>query len=240
MEQSAALIALSEKDLALQRANKRLQDMPEKVAILELRRKIKEIEAVVERAGTFVSQSERAVKRAEDEAAAIQSKIDAEQSKVSSGVITNHKELQSLTREIDSLRRQLDKKEAEVLAGMERLEAGRAQAEKVSQTLAKARQKESALIVEFQSKGGEIQSEIDNLTKERHALAGALDGDLLKRYDALRESKHGIGVGVLRDGMCSACRIDLPAGKVQELSKGGPIGTCPNCHRLLIVSEDVR
>lgn len=235
MEQSAALIALSEKDLALQRASKRLQDLPEKVAILDLRHKIKEIEAVAEKARAFVSQAEHAVHRAEDEAATMQAKIDAEQQKVSSGAVTNHKELQALTREIDSLGRQMDKKESEILANMERLEVGKTQAAKVTLTLERAAAKEQQLIAEFQSRGGDLQKEIDTMTRERAALAAILDPALLARYESIRTAKHGIGVGVLRDGMCSACRIDLPSGKVQALLEGGPIGVCPNCHRLLVV-----
>lgn len=237
MEQSAALIALSDKDRALQRATKRLQELPEKVAILELRHKVKEIEAVAKKARAFVLQAEHAVHRAEDEAATMQAKIDVEQQKVSSGAVTNHKELQALTREIDSLGRQMDKKELEILGHMERLEVGKAQAAKVTVALERAAAKEQQLIAEFQARGGDLQQEIDAITRERAALAGVLEPELLARYESIRTAKHGIGVGVLRDGMCSACRIDLPAGKVQALLEGGPIGICPNCHRLLVIES---
>jgi predicted nucleic acid-binding Zn-ribbon protein len=42
-------------------------------------------------------------------------------------------------------------------------------------------------------------------------------------------------VGILKEGMCSACRVGLPVGKVEELVKGPDVGVCPNCNRLLIV-----
>ena len=238
MEQSAALVALSEKDLALQRAQKRLQELPEKVAILELRHKIKDVEAVAAKAAAFVSQAEHAVSRAEDEAATLQAKIDAEQSKISSGAITNHKEIANLAREIDSLTRQKDKKETEVLAHMERLESGKAQSDKVAQTLVKAAAKEKQLIAEFQARGGEIQAEIDVLGRERTTLARVLEPELLERYESVRAAKHGVAVGVLNGNMCSACRIDLPADRVHALREGGPIGVCPNCHRLMVIGAE--
>lgn len=238
MEQSTALVALSEKDLALQRAQKRLQELPEKIAILELRHKIKDVQGVAVKAQEFVSQAQHAVSRAEDEAATLQAKIDAEQAKISSGAVTNHKEIANLAREIDSLTRQKDKKETEILSHMERLESGKAQSDKVAQTLVKAAAKEQQLIAEFQTHGREIQAEIDTLTRERTTVARALDPELLERYESVRAAKHGVAVGVLTGDMCSACRIDLPADRVHALREGGPIGVCPNCHRLMVIGAE--
>ncbi|MHB1340299.1 MAG: zinc ribbon domain-containing protein [Coriobacteriia bacterium] len=238
MEQSAALVALSEKDLALQRAQKRLQELPEKLAILELRHKIKDVEGVAVKARKFVSQAEHAISRAEDEAATLQSKIDAEQAKISSGAVTNHKEIANLAREIDSLTRQKDKKETEVLTHMERLESGKAQSDKLTQTLQRAAAKEQQLIGEFQTHGRVIQAEIDTLNRERTTLARVLEPELLEQYESVRAAKHGVAVGVLNGYMCSACRIDLPADKVHALRAGGPIGMCPNCHRLMVIGDE--
>ncbi|MCE5203233.1 MAG: C4-type zinc ribbon domain-containing protein [Coriobacteriales bacterium] len=235
MDQGRALLELSEKDLEITRLTKQLEDLPEKTAILELRHKMKDIEGVAQKAREFVADAEREVKRAEDEVASLRAKMDSEQVKISSGQVVNVKELQSMSREIDSLRRQVDKKENDVLKAMERLEAGRTQANKIAETLEKAAAREKRLIEEYRARGGELQSHIDTLRRERALLAAQLDEELLSRYEKTREAKHGIGVGVLSGGMCSACRIDLPAGKVQALEEGGPIGECPNCHRLLVV-----
>ncbi len=237
VDQATALVLLSEKDLEITRATKRLDELPEKQAILDVRHKLRDIEAIAVKAGVYVGQLEAGVKRAEDEAAMIAEKISAEQAKVDSGSVTNHKELQSLSREIDSLSRQKDKKENEVLSAMEKLEAGKAQATKVAETIEKAKARETQLITRFQEVGGGLQRDIDRLQKERAALAKGLDAALLARYDSLRETKHGIGVGILSNSMCSACRIDLPAERVQALAEGGPIGECPSCHRLLVVRQ---
>ncbi len=235
MDQPTALVALSDKDLEITRATKRLDELPEKHAILELRHKLREVEGLAEKAAQYVGGLEAAIRRAEDEAAMISAKIVAEQAKVDSGAIDNHKELQGLSREIDSLSRQKDKKENEVLAVMEKLEAGKAQAEKIAETIAKGRVKEQQLIARFQEVGSELQRDIDRMQRERISLAGALDPALLARYEALRASKHGLAVGVLQGSMCGACRIDLPAGRIQALNEGDPIGECPSCHRLLVV-----
>ncbi len=240
MDQATALVALSDKDLEITRATKRLEELPEKQAILDLRHKMRDIEALSEKAATYVAQLEAALRRAEDEIATIAAKITAEQAKVDSGAVSNHKELQSLSREIDSLSRQKDKRENELLTQMEKLEAGKAQADKIASTVGKAKAKEAQLIAQFQKVGGDLQSDIDTLKKQRVSLAKVLDAALLQRYEDLRASKHGLGVGILKGSMCSACRIDLPSERVLALADGGPIGECPSCHRLLVVRQGDR
>lgn len=239
VDQASALVALSEKDLEIVRATKKLEELPEKHTILEIRHKLREIEAIAEKATVYVGQLEATLKRAEDETATISAHIVAEQAKVDSGAISNHKELQSLSREIDSLSRQKDKKENEVLAAMEKLETGKAQAAKVAETLQKGRAKEAQLVTHFQQVGGSLQRDIDTATKQRAALARILDPTLLARYDALRAAKHGIGVGVLHGIQCSACRIELPSESVLAMHNAGvPIAECPSCKRLLVIGAE--
>jgi len=239
VDQATALVALAEKDLELVRAAKKLEELPEKHAILELRHKLREIEAIAEKATIYVAQLEAAQKRAEDETATIAAHIAAEQAKVDSGAISNHKELQSLSREIDSLSRQKDKKENEVIAAMEKLETGKAQAAKVADTVIKGRAKEAQLIERFQTIGGALQHDIETMTKKRAALAKVLDKALLARYESLRAAKHGLGVGVLHGGQCSACRIELPSESVLAMHNAGqPIAECPSCKRLLVIDVE--
>ena len=58
---------------------------------------------------------------------------------------------------------------------------------------------------------------------------------LLAQYEAARESKGGVGVGRLDGDSCSACRMSLPAERISELAAGPDVGVCPHCHRLIVV-----
>lgn len=238
MTEAEALIALTEHDLAITRAEKTLDELPEKRAILQLRHRLEEIEAVHAKAKAYCDTAERMVARSTDETTALVAKIEAEQAKVLSGEITNPKELQSLTRELDALARKRDAMETETLALMEKAEAGAAQRAKVEATLTEGRAKEQELIARFKEKGGSLQTDIERLRNERAGLLAHLSGPVSERYDRLRTAKHGIAVGVLEDGLCSACRTELPAERAQSLRAGPPIGECPNCRRILIVSRE--
>lgn len=238
MTDGEILIALGEHDLKIMRAEKELDELPEKKAILQLRHRLKEIEAVRDKAAAYCKKADAMVAKANDETVMVQEKLDAEQAKVSSGEITNPKELQNLTRELDALRRRIEAIEHEELKLMEKAEAGEQQLAKVEAALADGHAKEAELIATFQKRGGELQTDLGRLRGERDALASRLSDALKARYESLRESKHGIGVGSFAGGMCSACRTQLPSGEAQAIAAGPEIAECPNCKRLLVVRAE--
>lgn len=236
MDQADLLVKLQDTDIALTRARKRLDEMPEKTAILEQRKRIRDLEGLRAKTHAAWEAVDRSATRHEDEAATLSGKIDSEQTKVMSGEVTNAKEVANITRELDSLKRQKDKLENGILDEMEKRETVAEQRAKVDRALGVARAKEEALIKDFQAKGTEITRQIERLTAERSAAARAMEVDLLLCYEELREAKHGVGAGVLQAETCSACRMELPSDKVAELVCGPPIGICPTCHRLLVIS----
>ncbi len=237
MTEGDALIALMEQDLAIARATKALDELPEKKAILQLRQRLKEIEGVAEKAEAYLRKANAMVARAADEVASVQAKIDAEQAKVLSGSVTDSKELQHLTREIDALVRRKDTLEREELGLMEKAETGEAQVSRVHAALNEGGAKEASLIEAYKARGGEMQTEIARLKAGREAIAAKLPAALLARYEAIRASKHGIAVGELKGSLCTACRTAIPSGEAQSLAAGPEIGECPNCKRIMIVRK---
>jgi hypothetical protein len=235
MTDAEALIALGELDLAIARLERSLDELPEKRAILQLRHRLAEIEAVHAKADAYCECVGWMIARSTDETAAVTEKMDSEQAKILSGEITNPKELQNITREMDALGRKKSSLESETLALMEKAESAREQQAKIESTLEEGREKECELVERFKTKGGNLQTEIERLRARRHKLVATMDAALVERYERVRAAKHGIAVGVLEDGVCSACRTELPAGRAQELGDGPPIGECPNCRRILVV-----
>lgn len=238
MSDGEVLLALTEQDLAIARAEKALDELPEKLAVLQLRKRLREIEGVREKAAAYCRKTEALIARSNDEAASLQGKIDAEQAKVLSGDISNPKELQNLTREMDALKRRKDAVEYEELGLIEKAEAGSAQLAKVEAALADGVSKEQALIADFKAKGGELQTGIGRMRDARDRLAAELDPELRSRYEALKESKHGIAAGEFKGQLCSACRTQIPAHEVQAILSGPEVTECPNCKRLLVVRAE--
>lgn len=235
METTRTLLQLQESDLSILRLSKELDDMPEKRAILTARAKIAEIARLKERTDTVLHHLDLGAKSIEDAIAGVKAKMDAEQARFESGEIVNVKELQAVSRELDSLRRRVEQLEDELLAQMQKREDGALQAAKIDAALEEGARREAELTARFKERGGDILARIEAEKRARAALAGALPEALYSRYEEVRKTHHGVGVGLLTGSMCGACRVGLPAGKVQALLDGPDIGTCPNCGRLIVV-----
>lgn len=233
MQESAALLELQALDVEILRAEKRLEELPEKTAILEVRAKQREIKVMHQKADLLVRKLQAEVKSRSDETSTINEKLAVEQQKVMS--TTDHRAVQSITREMDGLRRRVDKLEMESLKYMERIEKAQEQIATIDDALAKFAEKETALVDRFKEVGGALQKEIGQLQARREKLAKSLSPELLMRYETIRASKGGVGVGKLEGDSCTACRMSLPGEKLQELNQGPDIGLCPQCRRLIVV-----
>jgi uncharacterized protein len=237
MAESDALLALQDLDLEVMRAEKRLDELPEKRAILETRAKIAEVHKLKAKAQLLVSKLEAELRAHQDEVSNLTEKLATEQKKVME--TSDHRQVQAITREMDGLKRRRDKVEMLSLQLMERIDKADGQLVKVNAALDQLAVKEESLVEQFKAEGGKLQTEIATLNARRDAYASQLSADTLQRYRTVRDQKGGIGVGKLEDTTCSACRMELPAERVKELrGSGSDVGVCPECKRLIVVSED--
>ncbi len=235
MDEASILIELQDHDLRALRLNRQLDEMPEKRVILSARTKIAEIESILARTQAATRTIEASAKRLEDEIAVYNAKIEVEQAKLLSGQVKLPKELQAISLELSALKRRVDALENDLLAEMTKLETAAEQAAKVSAAIEAGRRKEKELVAAFKDRGGHLVAEIDALNAERERLAHGLSKPVRERYEALRQSRGGIAVGVLEEATCSVCRVGMPAGQLDGLLGGPDVGTCPMCHRMLIV-----
>lgn len=238
VDEASALLELQEQDLEILRAERALDELPEKRAILEVRAKEREVEGLKRKTDVLVSKLEAELRRVQDETDTVTEKIEAEQAKIMSGDIADHKVVQNISRELDGLKRRKDKLEMESLQFMERIDKAAGQKDKVDSAMEQLAARETLYVERFKEHGGELQTRIAKAAKRREKLAGGLRPELLARYETLREQKAGIAVGRLLNGSCTACRVELPATSVSSLKAGGDIGTCPQCHRLIVAREE--
>ncbi len=226
-------LALQATDLEIRRAEQRLKDLPEKIEILAVRTKMKQMTELRAKAQLLVRKLEADLKARQDESAMIAEKLAAEQNKVM--MTADHRHITALTREMDGLRRRVDKLDMESLQFMERIEKASAQVTTVEEHLAALADKDAELVSRYQAAGGSIQAEIATKTHQRAVHAGRLAAAELARYESVRDAKGGIGVGSLEGDTCTACRMSLPAERVRMLVDGPDVGLCPHCRRLLVV-----
>jgi uncharacterized protein len=233
MTQAASLLALQDLDIEIMRAKKRLDELHEKHDILVVRQKQRDVTDLHGKADLLLKKLAADLKSHQDEIAVLTEKIAAEQAKVMA--TTDHRAVQSITREMDGLRRRQDKMEMESLQIMERIDKAAAQRDKIDEALAQLAEKDAGLVERFKAVGMALQEDIADMERKRAETAASIDAGLLSRYDQMRESKGGVGVGRLEEDACTACRMTLPAERIHALEEGDDVGVCPQCRRLLVV-----
>ncbi len=83
----------------------------------------------------------------------------------------------------------------------------------------------------------EIESQLEQLQRERAEAAERVDPKHLKRYEITRESRHREVVTGIRNGGCGGCLTKIPAQTAGEI-KGGKTFSCPICGSFVVWTPD--
>lgn len=228
-----ALFELQRIDSALALANRKFQALDsgraDEAAVESAR-------AIYDRMTRAHQETARDLQDAELELKSIEAKKVDYDYKLKSGK-GNWKELEQFQQEVDALGRHRSLLDERILTLMEQLEERRTAEREAKQALETA---EKALAVKqtaYKKDSRSLSAEIKTLTAARAEKAPTIGPPLLKRYEAIRVSKHGVGISQLDDDSCSVCHTNLPTEVVEAVLKSERMETCPNCGRLLCVVQ---
>lgn len=154
-----------------------------------------------------------------------------------SGRIANPKELSAMQEDIQSLGRQRQRIEDEMLTLMEETERLVEQLRTQEAQRAARERTLDEYLEEYHTRVHVLTEEVEMLRGQRAALAAEVDADLQRRYERLRERKHGVAVAAVIGGICEGCHVAIPEGRVAELLEGDRLYTCEECGRILYAKE---
>lgn len=234
-EQLRALLDLQQTDGRIRRLRHQLDDLPEQRELDEAEARATAVREEHDGVRVDLDRVTSESRRIEGEVDLLRQRKNAEHARMYSGDITSPKELQSLRAEIDSTERRISEHEDQLLEAMERVEALESRAAALAEEQQALEGKVTELSDARDRAAEGLLAELAELEVARDGQRADIPADLLERYDAKHEKLGGMAVGELRDGMCTACRIELPYAEVNELLDGPPLATCPQCGRLLVV-----
>ena len=152
--------------------------------------------------------------------------------------IKSNKEYQAALKEIEGLgvkKTELEDRAIDIMEEIEILEeknaAAGAERERLHEDFEKIRDE---ILDELRT----LDQELATLEEERVHLSRNIDTELLKRYDRIRENKHGVAISPVVKGICQACHLGIPPQKFNELIRGEELMSCPNCMRIIYWGED--
>lgn len=230
----SALLHIQHVDMDARQVAKKLEELPQRQAILDARTKRRGVEQKAAQVAQMRAKVEERMAKlgAEDAQLAdkerkVQADIDA-----AGGDFRN---LEARTKELAGFakRREALSHEREGLrAELGKIEAVEGQ---VSRALAALEQAEAAATEEFVREGGALKQRMSDLSAERAQWAGKVPADALAEFEKTAKRTGGVGIAVLSEGRCGACRSTLEPARVVDMRARGTVGTCPHCSRLLVL-----
>jgi predicted nucleic acid-binding Zn-ribbon protein len=170
----------------------------------------------------------RQLRALELEVAGLNDKLKKNQERLYGGRVRNPKELSSLQEEAVALRRrrsELEDGQLELMIAMEEAEAELAERQARQHQIESNWRNEQATL--------EQELRLAQLEEERDGMRARTAKRELANYDDLRDHLGGVGVALLRRGICQACGVDVPTSMARALERGEGVHYCPICNRLL-------
>jgi predicted nucleic acid-binding Zn-ribbon protein len=87
--------------------------------------------------------------------------------------------------------------------------------------------------VDLDEKSKALESQLQQLTRERSELAGKIDEDLLEQFERLFNSKGDAAVVAIEHGVCMGCHMKVTTATAAQARAGKEIVSCENCGRIL-------
>lgn len=230
------LLAVQDRDLAIDRLRHRRATLPERAALerhradLEARRRVA---AEIDGRRTDLLAEER---RLDDEAQRLGTRIADVDQRLYSGTVTSPRELQAMQADLDMLRRQrseLEDRELEVMEQREGAEAELADVEAaIDEVVAEVRRLESMI----GAAEAELDAELAAEQAARDSLAAGVRDVLLRDYEQRRARNRGVGIARLVGVTCQACHLTIPSTEAERIRKaaGEEVASCDNCGAILV------
>lgn len=167
------------------------------------------------------------------EIASVESKLKQNQDRLYGGRVRNPKELSNLQEEAAALRRRCGSLEEDQLGLMITIEEEEAE---LAERQARLRQIEASWHEEqtgLRAEKDELELRLLELDEDREARRSRIGGADLALYDDLCDRYGGVGVVLLKKGICQMCGVDVPTGVARSVERGEGVHYCPTCNRML-------
>jgi predicted nucleic acid-binding Zn-ribbon protein len=119
--------------------------------------------------------------------------------------------------EIDELKKDLSKREKDVGATLEKIEAERKK---------------------LQQKMSHDEKVWEGQMERREVLSRQIESKLVKLYNTLKEKRQGMGVVSVKHETCQGCFVNVPPQLFIEVQKNNVLVRCPHCNRILYWEGD--
>jgi predicted nucleic acid-binding Zn-ribbon protein len=227
------LLALQERDQAVQAAEEALAALEPEVAALD------EAEAAAERG---LAAARAGIQAALDRRDELEGKIAnyrtmQEQRRQRLEWVRGAKEASTLMAELDLARSVLAKEEAEFMRSGDAVAEAERKAAEAEQALAELRAQQGPLREALAGRREQIAAERERALAEREEAAQRVAPAFLERYTRIRRGKAPLALYPLHGDACGRCFTAVPTQRRALIQRGASIEACEACGVLLYARE---
>lgn len=223
------LIHLQELDSAIERARRRIAEIPSVQQSLESRSTA--AAAAVQAVKDRIAATSTTRREIEKEVAAVQTRLSKYKDQLMA--VKTNKEYQAMQSEIATAEGLVRSHEDRLLDLMEVSEKESADL-KAAEAAMKSEQ--AAIVTEQKALDGEkqtLETELQKLSAERTTLTSQISKEALAIFERAGHGRKGIAVAEARDGLCTVCHVRLRPQVYNDVRRNAAIIQCESCTRIL-------
>lgn len=225
-----------DKLLLVQKHDRELREVAEKIAALQKRRESLQ-QAFAREHGDFQAQKqqfEELKKRSRERSAAVDD-LDAQarqdEQKLKSGLVS-YKEMEALRQRIEHNRKRINQLADEALALLSQVEEAEPKMRATEEAFLKWKQKIDDELAQIDQAIALQQRTHEKVRARRAASVAQVDGELLQRYEQFRQ-KYADPIALVENGICSGCHLRISELALERLREGAELVRCEHCSRML-------
>jgi len=147
--------------------------------------------------------------------------------------VKNQRELHATQREIEITQRMAKARGDEITRIEEAIEVTAAKIAEMEVALATLTEQVEKERKRLGDESAVAREQLEKLREQRTRLLGAIEPDVLRRYERIRERSAGVAFVPARNRRCGACKMLVAHQHYVILRRGNEILPCENCGRLL-------
>jgi len=223
------MVSLQKREISIRHLEADLAGIDERIEALS--EELSSYQAGVDNQERQLSDLKKAYRSNEDEVQMIEIQIGKSKEKLSA--VKTNKEYQSMLKEIDELNEKSSRIEDQMLADLDQMEVHEKELAERKADLVDAQSEIIQKQDEIRQKAEHQKAEFDELKDEREKIWGTLEVGTQKIYEKVKRQSNGIAIAAIVDGICQACRINIPPQLFNELRRMDQLRMCPNCQRIM-------
>ena len=226
------LLDVQEIDLHIDRLLHQRQSLPELEEYRQAHEALKDLTAEHGKTEGHLKGLELDFDKSEGELEMLEAKLTEHETRLFAGGMSS-RETEYMRLEVQSLHGQRDAKEERVLKMLDDVDPAREAVTNLDQSIEKVSSRKAELEAAIKVEWKRIDAELARKEERKVEALQPIPGDLIEMYEGLRDTKEGVAVGKLENGICGGCQLTLSAAEQAE-ALDAEVPRCVHCLRILV------